>query len=120
MPEPKIYCPKASAKEHVFRDGGSSIKLGFHAATLIEFVKAHTNEKGYINLLVSKRREVSQYGETHSISLDTFVPRQDGQRQSAAPSDQPTEAQRLLAERRAGGKPASAPAEDDPDRDVPF
>ncbi len=82
MPEPKLYVPKSSAREKQFDSGGSIIRLSFHAATLVEFVKNHTNEKGWINLNVSERREVSQHGDTHSVSLDTWKPTgQAGSRQ---------------------------------------
>ena len=116
----KVYVPKCSAKEFVFKTGHSQIKLGFKVDALIEFVKAHANEKGYVNLIVSKRKEVSQYGETHCVCLDTWVP---GQRTggTSAPADQPTEAQKLLAQRKQGGLPASAPAPAfDENEDVPF
>ena len=41
-------------------------------AEVIQFIQAHTNERGYLNLNISKRNEVGQYGDTHSISLDTW------------------------------------------------
>jgi hypothetical protein len=111
MSEPKIYVPKCSAKEHVFKDGGSQIKVGFNAAALVEFIKANTNEKGYVNLLVTKRREVGKYGDTHSVALDTWKPGEGSQRSSsAAPAGEMTAAQKSLAERRAGNAP---PPEDD-------
>lgn len=69
----KKYVPKSSAKQ---RDGtyGPILKLGFHADTLIEFVRQNKNAAGYINFEVMERREPSAYGDTHSVSLDTFVP----------------------------------------------
>ena len=54
---------KCSAKEKIFANGGSVLNIG---------IKAHTNERGYLNLNISKRNEVGQYGDTHSISLDTW------------------------------------------------
>ncbi len=67
----KIYL-KSSAKEKIFPNGGSVLNIGIKAEELIQFIQAHTNERGYLNLNISKRNEVGQYGDTHSISLDTW------------------------------------------------
>jgi hypothetical protein len=61
---------KCSAKEKTFTNGGSIIKVGIKVEDLAAFVKAHKNERGYINLAISPRREVGQYGDTHSVYLD--------------------------------------------------
>jgi hypothetical protein len=52
------------------------------------------NEKGYINLCVGSRREVSKFGETHSVWVNDWVPgagrteeRQEQTRQSFQPND---------------------------------
>lgn len=66
---------KCSAKEKEFRDGGSLIRLGVKAQDLIAFAKLHANERGYLNLVISKRRSVGQYGDTHSVALDTYEPK---------------------------------------------
>lgn len=72
----KIYVPKSSGKEHIFPDGGSIVKLNFHAETLAEFVKANQLKSGYINLVLSKRRSPDEKsGATHYMTLDTFVPK---------------------------------------------
>lgn len=78
----KIYLGKCSAKE-IDTQYGPMLKLGLHVDTLIEFAKKHCNSKGYINLNISRRREPSQYGDTHSVALDTWEPR--GGQQPAAP-----------------------------------
>lgn len=67
---------RCSAKEKEFRSGGSVIRLGVKVEDLIAFAKEHGNERGYLNLSISKRRSVGQYGDTHSVSLDTYEPRQ--------------------------------------------
>lgn len=69
----KVYVPRSSAKEKSFQDGGSLIKLGFKADDLIAFANQHKNDKGFLNLTVSKRRTPSQYGDTHSVSLDSYT-----------------------------------------------
>lgn len=65
---------KCSAKEKTFDNGGSVINLGIKVEDLAAFVKQHKNERGYVNLVIQKRREVGQYGDTHSVCLDTFTP----------------------------------------------
>ena len=114
----KIYVPKCSAKETQFPDGGKLLKIGFHADTLAEFVRNHANDRGYVNFVVTRRKEVGQHGETHSVSLDTWQPgRQSSGRRQDAPAGEQTAAQKALAARRASTPPATAPPEDD---DVPF
>ena len=53
---------------------GDVIKLGFKVEDLVAFVREHANAKGYINLDVVPRKEVGQYGDTHSIVLDDWQP----------------------------------------------
>ncbi len=64
---------KCSAKERKFSNGGSVINVGIKREDLAEFVRKHTNERGYVNLTIAPRREVGQYGDTHSVYLDTFI-----------------------------------------------
>lgn len=122
----KIYVPRATCKETTFRDGGTLLKVGFHVDTLVEFVKKHANEKGFVNFVISRRKEVGKYGETHSLAVDTWTPGggSGGSGRSAdAPSGQQTAAQRLMAERKAGGGPAKAapaPAADEDGDSLPF
>ena len=59
MADDKIYAPM-SAKEKKFNDGGSALNLSAKADKLIAWINEHANEKGYINLVVSPRREVGQ------------------------------------------------------------
>jgi len=70
----KVYL-KCSAKEKTFSNGGSIIKLGIKVADLIAFAQQHGNERGYLNLCIGARREVGQYGDTHTVTLDSFTPR---------------------------------------------
>lgn len=74
MSEPaKIYAP-VSAKEVTFQSGKSILKLGINVAKFKAWLDEHQNEKGYANVGVSARKEVSQYGETHTVWLDTWRP----------------------------------------------
>ena len=73
MANDKVYL-KCSAKAKTFDNGGTIIKIGVKREDLAEFVRAHTNERGYVNLIVGERREVGQYGDTHSVYLDPYKP----------------------------------------------
>ena len=82
----RVYVPMSSAKRHTFQGGGEILKLGFKADELIAFIQQHTNDRGWINLIVSERRKVGERGDTHSVTLDTFEPKQ---REPVAPADAP-------------------------------
>ena len=67
----KIYI--GGAKEKVWEDGNSSYSISFGEKDLA-LLLANKNEKGYVNLKMTKRREPSQYGQTHSIVVDDWKP----------------------------------------------
>ena len=48
----KIFL-KCSAKQKRFDNGGSVINLGVKVADLVAFAQAPTNERGYLNLVIS-------------------------------------------------------------------
>ena len=52
---------------------GEFLNLGFKVADLIAFAQEHANERGYLNLTVAPRKEPGKYGDTHSVTLDTYV-----------------------------------------------
>jgi hypothetical protein len=64
---------KCSAKEKTFASGGSILNLGFKVSDLVEFAQLHANDRGYLNLCVQSRREVGKFGDTHAVTLDTWV-----------------------------------------------
>lgn len=68
---------KCIAKQKQFSNGGSVINVSIKREDLAEFVRQHTNERGYINLVIGERREVGQYGDTHSVWLDTYEPKRN-------------------------------------------
>jgi hypothetical protein len=72
MSDTKIYF--GQGKEFKFEDGGTTLNISFSKKDLDE-MKGYLNEKGYINLRCTKRKEPSQYGQTHSIVLDTWKPK---------------------------------------------
>ncbi len=44
----------------------------------IEKLQQYANEKGYVNLTMSKRRETGQYGDTHYFTLNDWKPEGEG------------------------------------------
>ena len=48
------------------------MKLGIKSEKLIEFLARNTNEKGYCNVDILKRKEVGQYGDTHYAVLNEY------------------------------------------------
>jgi hypothetical protein len=40
----------------------------------IEKLQAFANEKGYVNMTMSKRKEPGQYGDTHYFTLNEWSP----------------------------------------------
>ena len=87
--EQKTYINGISAKQVTFTSGKSILKLNIHVAKLIEQLQQHANEKGYVNLGVSERREKGKYGETHTVWLDTWKPTPKADAQPAPKSDPP-------------------------------
>jgi hypothetical protein len=106
MSEQKTYIPKSSAKEVQFRNGGSILKVGLHVESMIAFLQTHLNEAGYVNLGISRRREVGSHGDTHCVWLDTWKPDMNKMREAAGAPMKPVDSQ-------------PKPADDDSDS-VPF
>jgi hypothetical protein len=102
--EAKVYAP-ASAKQVTFQSGKSILKLGVNVEKFIVFLNQHKNAKGYVNFGISERKEVSQYGETHTVWLDTWQP-------SGAPSEP--------SKPRATAQPKAKPLTPEEADDVPF
>jgi hypothetical protein len=40
----------------------------------IEKLQQYANEKGYVNMTMSKRKEPGQYGDTHYFVLNEWTP----------------------------------------------
>jgi hypothetical protein len=68
-----IYVPGVQIKEHKF-DDGSVLNVGINLEKFAPFVKTNKNERNYINLRISKRKTVGEFGDTHSIYLNTWTP----------------------------------------------
>ncbi len=46
----------------------------FNISINIEKIQQYANEKGYVNMTMSKRREVGQYWDTHYFTLNEYNP----------------------------------------------
>ena len=84
--EQKTYCNGVSAKRITFQSGKTILKLGVNVEKMIAFLQQHKNAKGFVNLGISERKEVGQYGDTHTCWLDTWQPdaAKSGQRPAEA------------------------------------
>jgi hypothetical protein len=71
----KIYINGIYVKE-IETKYGSLIKLSFKVDKFIEELKEH-EKKGYVNVLVNKRREKDKYGNTHYATLDTYEKKEE-------------------------------------------
>ena len=76
----KTYIPKSSVKQVDFKNGGHLLRFSMHAETLVKFLLDQiengefVNDKGYLSMNISERRTASEWGDTHSASLDTWKP----------------------------------------------
>lgn len=48
----------------------------FNISINLEKIKEFANEKGFVNLTMSKRKEPSKYGETETFILNEFKPQE--------------------------------------------
>jgi len=46
----------------------------FNISINVEKLQQYANEKGYVNMTMSKRREIGQYGDTHYFTLNEYNP----------------------------------------------
>lgn len=64
---------KWNCKEVQFNNWWSIINISFKLEDLSDLA----NEKGYINLVLNKRKEVWQYWDTHYLTLNDYKPDQN-------------------------------------------
>lgn len=67
----KQYIDGSSAKE-VSGQFGNFYNLSFN----LEKLKQYANEKGYVNITMSKRKEVWTYWDTHYFTLNEYKPKE--------------------------------------------
>ena len=113
----KIYC--GSGKEKQFENGGSQITVTLNMDELEKYFSDYgfvTNTgKKTIKVKIGKRREAGQYGETHTVEIDTFKP-------SPSSGEQKTKRQEAkdgFQQTARTGKPDDCIPPDFPD-DIPF
>lgn len=68
----KIYCGSAKT---ITTQYGNIYKISFNKDD-IKKLQENLSEKGWVNLNMIERKEVGKYGETHSISVDTWQPKE--------------------------------------------
>jgi len=63
------------------KDGkfGKEMHLSIIADKLIEELQAHKNAKGYVNIILSERKEVDKNGNTHVVKLNEWQKPQEEQ-----------------------------------------
>lgn len=61
-------------EEKTFNDGGSILKVDINAKDMVDFLKQHKNDKGYVKIVISKRKTPGEKGQTHYAYLDTWQP----------------------------------------------
>lgn len=77
----KIYAPiNVKARDGRF---GQEFRISFNVEKMLAFIQQHKTPRGYVNLHMSQRRSTGRFGETHSVTLDTWEPNQS--RQDADP-----------------------------------
>lgn len=71
------------------KGGARAFKSGDIAVDILfSDVESLVNDKGYLKIIISQRREPDQYGNTHSIKLNDYQPKdsQGGSKKAAASS----------------------------------
>ena len=101
MSNEKIYVGGAKEMTGNF---GEFHKISFSAQD-VENLKQNLNAKGYVNLVMNKRREPSHYGQTHSLVIDTWEPQTSSQPQPH-PQQQAPQFQHLQPVDQQGHQPA--------------
>ena len=100
MAQDRVYINQCSLREKTFDNGGSLINAAFKVSELQD----HADENGWVNLVIAKRREVSEKGATH------YAYKSEYQRQNSQPQPQ-------MAPAPTQQQPTPDPIEDD---DLPF
>ena len=62
---------KGAASKAITGQYGEFFNLSFK----LEELAKYANDKWYVNLTMSKRKEVGQYWDTHSIALNEYTPK---------------------------------------------
>ena len=71
MAQDRVYINQCSLREKVFDNGGSLINAAFKVSELQE----HADNNGWVNIVIAKRREISDKGATHYAYKSEYEPR---------------------------------------------
>jgi hypothetical protein len=65
----KTFIP-ASIKEHRFNNGNKVLNV----AVKVDEMAKYCNEEGWVNVTIARRRNISEKGQTHYMTLNTWKP----------------------------------------------
>lgn len=87
MADDKIYVGRG--KEKTFGDGGNNVTMSICLSDIPKehIKKSDKNGKSYVTLIVGKLKNTDDYGNTHTVRVDTWKPTQ----KAAAPAPQEEE-----------------------------
>lgn len=68
----RTWINKCKLTEKRFDNGSYLINAAFN----VEELQQHANKDGWVNLVISPRREVSEKGATHSVYLSEWEPKE--------------------------------------------
>jgi hypothetical protein len=71
----KVFIDGLWIKQRTFENGGSVLKVSVLVDKFIDVLKKYKKSDGFVNLVISARREVKENGESHFATLDTFIPK---------------------------------------------
>lgn len=65
------------------KTGKFGLKVSGKTEDIIKELQQHTNDKGYVNLEIKERKTAGKYGETHSVTVDTWQPNRTAENNTA-------------------------------------
>ena len=71
--EEKKYVNGIVIKEKTFENGGTQLKMSVKVSDFINELKA-VEDNGWANLIINRRKEMSDKGITHYVQVDTWKP----------------------------------------------
>lgn len=71
--EEKKYVNGVVIKEKTFDNGGTQLKMSVKVDDFINELKS-ISDNGWANLIINKRKEISDKGITHYVQVDTWKP----------------------------------------------
>ena len=72
----KTYINGLFIKEFNFDNGGTILNIAVSVDKFVEELKQHA-KNGYVNIQISKRKEVDKHGNTHYATLNTYEKKEE-------------------------------------------